>query len=363
MNLHIVPDNVFINKLYENLAELDILQHNRIVVRTNHATLRTLKHPLPFAKLYTSRFEQLTEDTSEYAKVFIHFFSPLLYRWVATHSFRELGWMVWGADLYNLPCIHAQLYEKLTWEKYIRRSFSMNDLLYRMKVRVIHEPYRARAYAMVTDVLTWMQSEFDFARQHIPALKADHRFFFYENSLPYQALNDILQQESVPRRNRPVYILGNSATPELNHLDAVALMEEAGVNADLCVPVSYGDMRYARFLKRNLAHHRGGDIRFINQHMPFGEYVQFLNQCDGLIMNNIRPQGYGNIFMMMYLGKKVFLNPRNPSTADLDRAGLRWEPVAHAGNTSTIEWEANRSAVTAFLSHERCLRVYNELFS
>ena len=103
MNLHIVPDNTFINKFYENLQELGLTGTNRVVVRINEPELKSVKHNLPFAPLYSSRFESLVGNTFEYEKVFIHYFTPLLYRWVATHKFRELNWMVWGGDLYNLP--------------------------------------------------------------------------------------------------------------------------------------------------------------------------------------------------------------------------------------------------------------------
>jgi hypothetical protein len=36
--------------------------------------------------------------------------------------------------------------------------------------------------------------------------------------------------------------------------------------------------------------------------MAFEEYLNFLAASDGLIMNTVRPQGYGNILMMMYVG-------------------------------------------------------------
>ena len=363
MNLHIVPDNVFINKFYSNLQELNIIDNNKFVVRTNHTKLQYVKHNLPFSKPYTRKFDALTGDTSAYEKVFIHQFTPLLYRWVALNTFQELNWMVWGSDLYNLPSVNIPLYEELTSTRYFERKGSLHAVLYRLKVSLFHERYRKKAYAKVRHVLTWMGCEHEFALRHLSGLQAGHAFFFYENDVPYRMLDEVMLQDSPPpERSRPVYILGNSATPELNHIDAVALMDRQGVRADLWVPISYGDKRYARFLKKNLVY-KGGEVRFIDEYLDFRQYLQLLNQADGLIMNNIRPQGYGNILMMMYMGKKIFLNEKNFSAPELDRSGLIWQPLDKLGAVPGPEWSKNKSVVTRLLSHDTLLKTYAGLFS
>lgn len=363
MNLHIVPDNVFINKFCDNLQELGILSNNRVIVRTNERKLKFIRHNLPFAKLYSPAFQAICGKTAGYDKVFIHQFTPLLYRWVATNDFRELNWMVWGADLYNLPAVKTALYEDLTLRKYVNRIFSVQDFLYKAKVLFLHDRFRSAAYDKVNNILTWMRGEYNFALRHLSPIQAKYQFFFYENQLPYQDLDMILSTKREINQDLPTYILGNSSTPELNHLDAVAWMEREGVRANLCVPVSYGDKRYAHFLKSRLSSFKGGKIQFVDHYMAIHQYLQFLNRSDGLIMNNIRPQGYGNIFMMMYLEKKVYLNEKNFSVKDLSEKGLRWLALKDLGEKPAIGMESNRSAVLGLLSHETLLKVYRELFS
>jgi dTDP-N-acetylfucosamine:lipid II N-acetylfucosaminyltransferase len=363
MNLHIVPDNVFINKFYDNLRELDIADRNKIVVRTNHNRLKAIRHDFPFAPLYSAKFDTITGDVSTYKNVFIHQFTPLLFRWVVANNFRKLNWMVWGADIYNLPFVTTKLYEPLTQKRYAEGRFSLQNFLYRLKVKILHDKYRKQAYAKIDNVLTWMNSEYDFAIQHIGTLKAAHAFFFYENEVPYQALDEMTSEASAFRADgRPHYIVGNSATAELNHLDAVRLMEELGVKADLSIPLSYGDASYARFLKKSLGFYSGGEVRFIDQYLKFPEYVKFLSSADGLIMNNIRPQGYGNILMMMYLGRQVYLNEKNLSVPELDRGGLLWKSLKNINNNYQPDWQANKLAVTKQLSHELLLKTYANLF-
>jgi len=362
MNLHIVPDNVFINKFYENLLELGIAGQNKLVVRTNRNKLKYIRQELPFAQLYTRDFDRLIGDTESYEKVFVHQFTPLLYRWVSSHNFRTLNWMVWGSDLYNLPFLKPALYEPLTKTRYINRRITFQHQLYNAKVFLLHNFYRKKAYSKVNNILTWMRSEYAFASKSIAGLNADHRFFFYENETPYKALDEVIKLGRTSNQARPVYILGNSSTPELNHLDAVRSLTDQGVEADLWIPLSYGDDHYRRFVKRSISTYKGGEVRFIEHYLDFQRYLQLLWEADGLIMNNIRPQGYGNIFMMMYLGKKVFLNRKNFSIPELQSAGLAWSPIDSFGNNQHVHWSENRSAVTRLLSHEKLLDVYSHLF-
>ena len=364
MNLHVVPDNVLINRFYDNLAELNALSTNRIVVRTNNATLQYVKRDIPFADVYSSQFSAIVGNTQQYDKVFIHQFAPLLYRWVATHNFKELNWMIWGADLYSLPHLNVLLYEPVTYRDYVRKHKSWQDFLYNLKVSFAHSPFRNKAYSKVRNVLTWMDSEYLFARKNLPALRARHQFFFYENQLPYQELNDCADTSDVFENELPLYILGNSSTPELNHVDAVLKMNEMKVRANLCVPISYGNATYARFLRKRLSCYRGGAIEFIDRYMDFSEYLQVLSKAQGLIMYNIRPQGYGNILMMMYLGKRVFLNGKNISIPDLRTNQFVSYSIDDIREHASIDkCNKNRRVISTVLAHEKLLKVYQELFA
>ncbi len=363
MNLHIVPDSRFINSFHSNLVELGILENNRIVVRSAKK-LRYVDAELPYAPLYSARFRALVGDTMQYDAVFIHLFSPLMYRWVAGNSFRKLNWMVWGADLYNLPFIDFNAYEKKTYEEYPVGKRSLNEWLYLLKVWTTGMPFRNRAYAKVDNVLTWMNSEYGFAKAHITRLRAGHRFFFYENQVPYQKLDDRLKDKQPRKNGLPDIIVGNSGYPTNNHLDAVEYLNRNDIKANLLIPVSYGNSHYIRFLRKSLGSYVNGRVTFVDKHMSFDDYVEFLSRADALIMNNVRPQGYGNVLMMLYMKKPVFLNDKNISIPDLLANGILPSPwtdlhsLPHARSP-----EGNRQAIINLLSHERLQQVYYDLFA
>ncbi|WP_276369977.1 TDP-N-acetylfucosamine:lipid II N-acetylfucosaminyltransferase [Chryseolinea sp. H1M3-3] len=360
MNLHIVPDNTFSNKFYDNLLELNLSGNNKIVVRTNEEKLKNIKHALPFAPLYSKRFASLVGDTAHYKKVFIHYFTPLLYRWVATHTFQELNWMIWGGDLYNLSSLDELCYEPLTLNNYVRQDWSAQTKLYNLKVLLTQRPFQKKAYSKVKNILTWMTEEYKFALDHLP-INADHKFFFYENQLPYGRLDGVIRSSG--SSDKLSLIIGNSGSPTNNHLDAVKFLEDSKISADLYFPVSYGDARYISFLKKNIKF-SFGRVEFIERFMPFDEYLNFIVSADGLVMNSTRPQGYGNILMMMYIGKPVFFNSKNISLPDLNAAGLKWFSLESLKSLETLKNDAgNKVAVMNLLSHERLLKEYQILFS
>ena len=358
MNLHIAPDNTFTNKFYENLQELGLTDNNRIIIRSSEKKLKSVTHNLPFAPLYTPQFDALVGNTRDYKKVFVHYFTPLMYRWVARNEFQELNWMVWGGDLYNLPGLDRLCYEPLTLERYVKRNRSLQSRLYDLKIFVTQSSFSKKAYGKVSNILTWMTEEYQFAIKHLP-VRALHKFFFYENQVPYHQLDSVAQ--SSKNSAQPTFIVGNSGSPTNNHLDAIQFLEDNRVHANLIVPVSYGDSHYISFLKKEIKY-SFGEVKFLERYMPFDEYLRLIASSDGLIMNSLRPQGYGNILMMMYLEKTVYLNSRNTSLPDLDKAGLKWRSIDSITSQSSREKMQNKKAVTDFLSHDRLTREYRFLF-
>ena len=358
MNLHIVPDNSFVNKFCDNLQELGLWEDNKIIVRSNDSSLKFIKHNLPFAPLYSNKFYSLTGDTSRYTKVFVHYLTPLLYRWLAKHQFQEVNWMIWGGDLYNLPALEQVCYESRTWHEYVKKDWSAQTLLYSLKIKLTQSPFQQRAYSKIKNVLTWMAEEYKFAINHLP-VSAGHNFFFYENQMPYGQLDAMVINANASKKLS--LILGNSGSPANNHLDAVQFLEDNHIEVDLLVPVSYGDKRYISFLKKRLKFNYG-KVEFVDRYMAFEEYLNFLAASDGLIMNTVRPQGYGNILMMMYIGKPVFFNAKNISLPDLDAAGLKWFAFESLKSIDGLENANNKEAVMKLLSHERLLKEYQILF-
>lgn len=360
MNLHILPDSKFSERFISNLEELDLLSTNKIIIRSNEKALKYTRKDVPFAPLYSASFDNICGPTSEYSKVFLHQFSPLMYRWVSSNKFNELNWCPWGVDVYHLPGITRLLFEKQTWEGFSRYNWR-KDFLYNLKVLLTSVPFRDKAHAKVNRILTWMHEEFKFIKDHLNVNDPRWEFFFYENALPYESL--VKESEGFsPNDQTPIrLVVGNSGTDTNNHLDAIRIINEMSINADLIIPLSYGDKRYTSFLKSNLSFYKNGTITFLEGFMNFDEYIEMLRGTHGLIMNHVRPQGYGNIFIMMALGKPVFFNKNNISLADLNRLNVKWQPIEQIVSYFSSERTAPVQIVPQF-THQNLLRTYKALF-
>jgi len=358
MNLHISAPSVFIDSFYKNLVKIGLEKNNKIILRS--ATEST---QFPSAKLYSSQFKKLVGDTNQYEKVFIHQFSPLMYRWVALNDFNELNWMVWGADLYNLPGLEDQFYEPLT-RSYVKSTWNIDELLYKTKLLVTSTWFKKEAYGKIDNLLTWMDGEFSFAKEKLPITKTNHKFFYYENTTPYHQLIDRSVVNPDNKTNRlPVFILGNSGAKTNNHLDTLHFFSKHSIAAKLIIPVSYGDKKYISFLKAKAALLKNIQVEFMDSFLSFQDYSAFLKSTDALIMNTTRPQGYGNIFMMLCLGKPVYMNTKNISLDDLAKQEIHWKPMQDLLSPTIEPMRSSAEAVLKLLSHERLIDTYTELFS
>lgn len=103
-------------------------------------------------------------------------------------------------------------------------------------------------------------------------------------------------------------IIGNSATPENKHESAMnRLLYLKDEEIEVYCPLSYGSPEY-----RNVVIKKGKEL-FGQKFIPIIDFIskkewyRFLNEMDVGIYNNNRQQAMGNIWLMLELGKKVYL--------------------------------------------------------
>ncbi len=362
MNLHIIQEGVFAEAFYGNLKVFDLLGNNKFFIRHTSYFTGRMDANIPHGKL--DELESKVGKTTSFDKVFIHQLPTAYYKWIADHEFNELNWLIWGADLYHLPFIKQFLYEPLTLQKYVKDAWSWNEFLFKLKYNLITRKHKVSCYSKIDNILTWMHGEYDFARRAIPELEAGYKFFIYENKIPY---DEIVSFRSRPEsvNKVPKLIIGNSGTPSNNHLDAVRNLMDQNIMADLLLPVSYGEKKYIEFLKRNLCDYKNGTITFLDKFLPVHEYLSLLQSCDALVINSIRPQAYGNIFMMMLLNKPVFFNSRNISLQDLNHYRMEWRSMENLKQflESKESFLPDNEGLLNLTSRENLRRVYKDLFS
>jgi dTDP-N-acetylfucosamine:lipid II N-acetylfucosaminyltransferase len=107
-------------------------------------------------------------------------------------------------------------------------------------------------------------------------------------------------------------LLGNSATLSNNHIEIFETLNKLDLNGKkVMVPLSYGDNNYR---DKILSY---GNSKIPDHFLPLTdfysleEYNKIIQTCNVFIMNSYRQQGIGNIFAMLWMGAKVYLDERN----------------------------------------------------
>jgi hypothetical protein len=311
MILHIAPDGNFIDSAIKSFEEADS-KNNKFIIVTNKK------------KLYNVKSENVKKATIKYllSKEFISKLSN--YEFVVIHVLTDFSkklilesnenikflWIGWGFDYYKY--IKKDLFLPKTL-KYINKnkSFFSKDTL-----RVIRDYFnKVTKYSGIDRV----EIIFNKINYFSPVIYED--YILLKNDNPYMKmqyidwnygnLEDLVVSKDYIIGNN--ILLGNSATPENNHLEILDTLKNLNLeNNKIIVPLSYGDKKYGNLVGEYRKISVGKQFFPLTEFMPLEEYNKILNSCSVVIMNHLRQQGMGNIVTMLYYGAKVFLNKENP---------------------------------------------------
>ena len=354
MNVHIFPDSVFAKAFYRNLQSFNLTEHNQVIISKENA--RHAVEGIVCTSLNSSSFSQVVKSTEQYDAVFIHYFTPALYRWVAKHTFKKLCWCVWGGDVYNLPWKKSNNFEPIT-SALSKKTFSWEESVFNLKVSLFYSPYKTKAWLKVNEVYTWMEEEFLFTKSKY-ANQATHTFFYYEGEVPYD--HEVVVTQS---KAEPYVIVGNSGSPQNNHADVLKFLNDINFKKKIVIPASYGNKEYISKLKVYTKKFSNLTIQWAEEFMPINQYNNLLANADAFIMNAIRPQGMGNVFALMNMGVPVFFNPKNAAYQSLVSMGFTCYKVEDLANTNIHQPEKNRSLIKVRFGHDQTKKIYQSLFA
>lgn len=201
------------------------------------------------------------------------------------------------------------------------------------------------------DVFSVNPAETEMLREALPALRARY------HALPSFTLEDVFEQ-GPPHMAGPDVLLGNSAAPTNNHLEAFELLAGAlPPDARLVVPLSYGcsDPRYADHIEAAGRQRFGERFVPLRHWMPLAEYQNCLARCGSVLMNHRRQQAVGNLAASLHKGARVFLPRGNPLFTFFTGLGASVTPVEAIATDPALlcrpldaaTQSANRAAIAA----------------
>lgn len=165
--------------------------------------------------------------------------------------------------------------------------------------------------------------------------------------------------------------VGNSATKENRHLEAFEYLRHIqGTDVEISCPLSYGESDYAREVIQAGHEIFGSRFHPITHFMPYEDYIQYLANCDVGIMNHNRQQAGGNIYLLLQLGKKVYIDPSTSLAEAYRRRGVTLYDVHDIENESVEELMAippevvkeNRACIEREFSLAHAVKAWETVF-
>jgi hypothetical protein len=224
-------------------------------------------------------------------------------------------WHGWGGDYYDLldgysDRLHLPLTEALERDL---RGRSEHDLttasLMRRAARLIRDNLLLRhlpgKVLSRIDVVSMMPAEFDLLKRSRPEVRAQFHQLYYSS-----AEDSFLP--GPPSMSGPNILLGNSATPTNNHLDAFEALRNTDLgDREIITPLSYGRKDYMEAVCARGRRLFGSRFVPVLNYMSADEFGKRIATCGFMVMNHVRQQATGTVSIGLLKGAKVFLREEN----------------------------------------------------
>jgi len=235
-------------------------------------------------------------------RIYIHFLPigpSLILLALLPWLWRKCVWKVWGDDLY--------------W--FQRRSDHFVDSLY--------ERCRRLFIRNLSEIIAPMRGDYEVALSNYHT-RARYSYAIY----PLPTDNKMLAQARDYRKHPaepPVVLVGNSGDPLNYHIEALhTLAFLKNMPVKIICPLNYaGDEDYYREVMITGTHLLADRFSALTEILPPQHYLRLLATVDVAIMNHRRQQGLGNIFALIYLGKKIYLHTTTTPFQYLTGLGIR----------------------------------------
>ncbi len=313
MILHLVPDEKFIDFAYNEFEKI-APGENRFLVISNHdcEQFKYIKSE-KVSKISSSELNsyQFLDSLKNYDFIALHMFSmqerAKIRLVLNAPSETKFIWFGWGGDFYHYIVGN---YDSLFLEK-TRKLWKKNNTKTRLKnlIKTLlgHKANHLRAINKIHYFSPVIPTEYNLLKSTLPQLKAKFAPFSYAN---LEEMVRGLDRYQIEGQN---ILVGNSASYENNHLEVFDLLEKLEIGQRRIVtPLSYGIPEYRDIIKSKGEEKLGKNFLPLVDFIPKDEYHKMIASCSIVIMNHLRQQAMGNIITMMYLGAKIFLNPKNP---------------------------------------------------
>lgn len=259
-----------------------------------------------------------------------------------TFNREKFFWNIWGGDLYDAY-----------WE----RKNSM-----KLRVKEVFRRYLIRKLKYVG----YIPGDYVFLKEHY---KTEADFFLvsyiYDFYIPYVE-TDQNDKDSIN------ILLGNSATETSQYeksIDMLVRYADKPIKVKCILSYPAKNVKYREKIIKYGRERLGEKFEPIVDFMTYEKYTELLSGIDIAIFNHNRQQALGNIASLLYLGKRIFINPENACKSYFEAMGaevfstedLTEQEICKKDNHDMAE--KNRKAIDEFFSDRKFYERWNRIFT
>lgn len=293
MNIHLIPQQKFTDKLVELIDQKYPKSTNLIYAFETGDGFDCIDAPCIQKIKNLSDVDFTLLEKSD--KFFVHGFYDsrvlkFLYKNIRRFKRNQLVLICWGADIYNA--------------RYILQDHKLH-----LGIR-LYEIIKKRIVKSCNIFMTFACADIEIVKKYYGGKGVQFDCLYPSNvniELLDKLRNENLQKDTSHEKTIRI-LLGNSATSTNLHMQALDAMSKfSDENIEILCPLSYGDKEYGQ---KVIEYGKGlfkEKFKPILNYMSAEEYSELLNSVQVAVFNHNRQQGTGNIEILSYLGKKLFI--------------------------------------------------------
>jgi dTDP-N-acetylfucosamine:lipid II N-acetylfucosaminyltransferase len=144
---------------------------------------------------------------------------------------------------------------------------------------------------------------------------------------------------SIKHSGRNILLGVSAGKPQRHSVGIECLSKLTLKDISVYAPLSYNtsDEKYIRSVIDE-GHQKLGDSFYpLKALMPIDQYVDFLRNMDMIILPSLKQNGLFNVYILLYLGKKIFVSEKSNMFISLTKLGFQLETLETINNDSVVQ--------------------------
>ena len=278
----------------------------------------------------------------------------------------RLIWCVWGSDLYPSP-------KQESYKPYYKK---FKDVLSFISGKLILNHLANRKISKFRAIFYGFPGDKDIITKKFGNSVDTYNVLYPIGIFSDEVLQSLSHKKNILHKKEKLNILiGHSAFPFLKHNKWLTNLNEFNKQIEVFLPLSYGDKTYANDLERKCQTKFKEFCHIVKNLMAPREYVEFLNDIDWAILDFKHQAAFGNIILLFFLKKRVYMPSDSVMFKQFNNMGLKVydldnllidlsETLVEDINSSySVELERNYEYANNLIAKNNIIEQWNNAFS